>query len=194
MTVLTPERHFTVDDLMTLPDASHCELVDGKLVEKNMGAEADWTGAQLITRLSNHVMGTNKGWVFGAETGYACFAGDLNRVRKPDVSFITRARLPRPPKGYIPIVPELAVEVVSPKDLYSEVQSKVDEYLAAGVLLVWVVDPETLSVAIYDQSGAVRRLRAPEVLTGEDILPGFRCEVADLFLPAEPTEVSEDRE
>jgi Uma2 family endonuclease len=188
MTVLIEERRYTPNDLVTLRGAEHCELVDGRLVEKNMGAESDWIGLRLGTVLSNHVLSTDSGWVFGAETGYLCFGGNRDRVRKPDVSFVSRSRLGRIPKGHIQVVPDLAVEVVSPNDLFSEVQVKVEEYLHAGVQMVWVVEPDTRTIVEYYLSGEVHRLRESDTLSGGSVLPGFSCSVATLFPPKEAVE------
>lgn len=192
MAVLVEERLYTPEDLVTLRGAEHCELVDGRLVEKNIGAESDWIGLRLGSLLSNHVFNHNAGWVFGPQSGYLCFGASRLRVRKPDVSFVLRARLSRIPKGHIPVVPDLAVEIVSPNDLFSEVQVKVEEYLEAGVQMVWVIDPDTRTVVEYRLSGEVRRLRATDNLSGGEVLPEFQCSVADLFPPVESTEVGEE--
>jgi len=192
MTVLAEERLYTPDDLVNLPGAEHCELVDGRLVEKHVGAESDWIGLRLGTLLSNHVFSNNSGWVFGPETGYLCFGSNRIRVRKPDVSFISRARLSRIPKGHIQVVPDLAVEVVSPNDLFSEVQVKVEEYLEAGVQVVWVIEPDTRTIVEFCLTGETHRLRASDTLTGGTALPGFRCSVAELFPPLEATKTDEE--
>jgi Uma2 family endonuclease len=188
MTVLSEKSRYSPEDLLTLPDGDHYELVNGRLVEKPSGAEASWVAVQVAVRLTAY---QHLGWVFGSGAGYQCFPADYNRVRKPDVSFVLRQRLNRIPKGHICIVPDLAVEVVSPNDLYSEVQQKLVEYLDAGVPLVWVVDPESRTVTVHDQSRGFQ-LRNSDVLTGGDVLPGFRCEVGELFPPIDPTEEIEN--
>ena len=106
---------------------------------------------------------------------------------KIDASFIAAHRLTRDdlPTGHCEIVPDLAVEVISPNDLYSDVETKVDEYLQAGVRLVWVIDPGTESVRVHRLNGSVQDLSSRDPLSGEDVVPGFSCPVAKLFeLPA----------
>ncbi|MGV3720398.1 MAG: Uma2 family endonuclease [Actinomycetota bacterium] len=195
MPVLLEERPriYTPDDLLRLPEAEHCELLDGALVEKPMGAESDWIGLQIATRLSSHVLSNNAGWVFGPETGYQCFGEKRNRIRKPDVSFVRGSRLEAIPRGHIQIVPDLAVEVISPNDLYSEVQQKVQEYQQAGFSLIWIVDPLTRTVDVLEAGAPVQRLAVGDVLTGGSILPEFRCELAEIFPPVRSGTVEEEQ-
>ncbi len=176
---------YTPDDLLKMPDGKFCELVDGQLLEKAMGAESEWIALELGYLLIDDTRQPRIGWVFGAAVGYQCFDDAPNKVRKPDVSFIRRGRLPneRIPKGHIRIAPDLAVEVISPNDLYSEVTAKVDEYLNAGVRLVWVIDPETRKLSISRQDGRTDVLREDDILSGEDVIPDFTCSVTDLFPP-----------
>jgi Uma2 family endonuclease len=104
-------------------------------------------------------------------------------VRYPDGSFIRRGRLPddKPPKGHIRIAPDIALEVVSPNDAAEAIQIKIDEYLRAGVRLVWVVYPSTRQIFVHRPDSSVSRLTAADELTGEDVLPGLSCRVADFF-------------
>src|SRR6185437_16609005 len=99
----------------------------GMPVEKPMGAESDSIGATLIGWLQPFCRTNNLGHIFMAQTGYRCFPNDREMLRKPDVSFVARGRFPndRPPRGYISIAPDLAVEIVSPNDLYEEMAIKV---------------------------------------------------------------------
>ena len=120
------------------------------------------------------------------DAGYRCFPHRPRLVRKPDVSYIRPGRLPneRIPRGDIPLAPDLAIEVVSPNDLYNEVDVKVSEYLDVGVALVWVVNPEARTAIVYRSDGSARRLREGDEIDGGDVLPGFRCRVGDFFPPA----------
>ena len=90
------------------------------------------------------------------------------------------AELPDPSKFW-PGPPDLAVEVLSPEDRASEVSAKVGDYLDAGAVLVWVVDPESRTVSAYGGIQSVRVYRADDELSAEDLLPGFRLKLADLF-------------
>jgi Uma2 family endonuclease len=104
------------------------------------------------------------------------------------VSFVRFDRLPggRLAKGHEKVIPDLAVEVVSPNDRAEEIEIKVGEYLRAGVQLVWIVHPETQTVQISRPDGSSQRLGASDELSGENILPGFRCLVGELFPPMSP--------
>jgi Uma2 family endonuclease len=105
-------------------------------------------------------------------------------VRKPDVSVVLRQRFPNEeiPSGDIAIFPDLAVEVVSPNDMYEEVERKVNEYLGAGVRIVWVVSPEAQTVLVRRPNKACTALDVTDTLSGEDVLPGFACPVAELLV------------
>jgi Uma2 family endonuclease len=85
------------------------------------------------------------------------------------------------PKGHIEIFPDLVVEVVSPNDFASEVDNKVEEYLQAGVRLIWVVYPQSKHVLVYRSGSVVQRLGVEDELSGEDVLPDFRLAISAIF-------------
>jgi Uma2 family endonuclease len=159
------------------------ELVDGKLVELNAGAKSGWVGMRLARRLDEHCEATGAGWAFGAETVCRCFDGKKT-ARKPDTSFVGHGRLKgeQLPPGDLFLAPDLAVEVVSPKDTVYELDAKVEDSLAAGVSLVWVVNPQTRTVVVHRHNGTMSKVREGQELDGEEVVPGFRCSVA-AFLP-----------
>ncbi len=78
------------------------------------------------------------------------------------------------------IVPDLAIEILSPNDSYSEIQEKVEEYLAKGVLLIWLVDPQRKRISVY-HGNQYQRLAAEDTLTGGDVLPGLTIKLSELF-------------
>ena len=83
------------------------------------------------------------------------------------------------------------VEVVSPNDLYGDVEAKVDEYLRVGIKLVWVVDPRTKAIRIHRANETIQDVGLKDELSGEDVVPGFRCAVQDVFrLPGQPTHLA----
>ena len=181
-----PGRRFTPDDLLALPDSVSYELVDGRLVERGMGTVSSWIGGELYGRVRDFCKQHRLGWAFPADASYQCFPDEPERVRKPDVSFIRFGRLPgeKLPEGHTRIAPDFAVEVVSPNDLASELDRKVKEYLGAGVRLVWVIYPETRSARIHRANGSVAEARESDELSGEDVVPGFRCTIRELLPPA----------
>jgi len=177
------EKTYTPEDLLAMPDRKDYELVDGHLVERHTGRLSSWVGGRLHRFLDIFVEEKQLGWAWPADQGYACFPDAPGKVRKPDVTFIRKERLPDAltSEGYTYIPPDLAVEVISPNELAYEVENKVLEYLNAGVALVWVINPEARTVHIHRGDGSVGWLREEDELSGEDVLPGFRCRVAMIF-------------
>jgi Uma2 family endonuclease len=172
------------DDLLRLPDGDHYELIDGVPKEKEMGAKADEIGVSLCAFLVNFVRPQRLGHVFGPKTGYVCFPENPKRLRQPDVSFIAAGRLDgdEAPAGHIKVAPDIAAEIISPNNLYEEIETKVAEYRSVGVKLIWIITPETRTVLIRRLDGSCDEVGATGQLSGEDVLPGFTCAVADLFV------------
>src|SRR5687768_7775120 len=133
------ETLYTPDDLLRMTDGPRRELIDGRLVEKPMGARSSLIAVTLAPVLGPFIRSRGLGRLFGSDCGYQIFLNHPNRVRFPDLSFIARGRLPNEevPGGHVRVAPDLAVEVVSPNDLACDVHEKVAEYLAAGVGVVW---------------------------------------------------------
>ena len=178
----SPPNKLTAADLSAMPDEKNFELIDGQLVERTVGSESSKITARLLAFLLIYCDKANLGTVFGPDTGYQCFSHDSQRIRRPDVSYLSFERFAEdePNVGYIPIPPDLAAEVVSPGDLALEVDNKVAEYLAAGVRLVWVIYPTTGQVLVYNSAGG-RILSLADELSGEDVIPGFRLKISELL-------------
>lgn len=187
MNTLASKRSMTLtaDDFYDMGDAgAGYELVDGKLDVNPMSAKSCRVGGKLYNKSENYCE-QQPGWAFPQESGYRCFVDDPNRVRKPDASYIALDRMTAEDYeslGFIRIVPDLVVEVISPKDIASKVESKIDQWLEAGVKVVWVVYPNQKRVREHRPDGSVRHFHESDVLTEPTILPGFACTVADLFL------------
>lgn len=189
MATVTEALH-SPEELLAMTEGPRYELVDGRLVERHMGAKSSLIAANLVTVLNQFPGIRQLGLVFAPDCGYQIFPGRPNLVRFPDVSFIPRARLPggQLPEGHARVVPGLVVEVVSPNDLAVTLEEKVDNYLSASVPLIWVIYPSTRRVMVYRLSGECSRVGPSEEIGGEDVLPGFTCRVEELFagIPAEP--------
>src|SRR5262249_49692616 len=102
-------------------------------------------------------------------------------VRSPDAAFVRRDRLPGFTDRFVPLAPDLAVEVLSPSDRIADAMGKITMYLQAGVRLVWLVDPSARTVTIFRPDAALKLVGAGETLDGGDVLPGFSVPVAELF-------------
>jgi Uma2 family endonuclease len=179
-------RPVTPDDLLAMPDAKSFELVRGELVEKNVSVLSSYVEGVLLYKLTGYCKAQQGVFVFPSSLGVRCFLTDPMKVRRPDVFFVRIERMGRNywHDGFLTISPDLAAEVISPNHLASEVSEKVEEYLAAGVALVWVIEPEVETVVIHRADGSVTKLHKNDELEGESVIPGFRCQVAELF-PAE---------
>jgi Uma2 family endonuclease len=173
----------TPEQLLEREDGHRFELIDGKLVERKMGAWSSQVALNIMGLLREYVHPKKLGKLFGTDCGYQIFADKPNQVRYPDGSFIAKGRLPedKTPGGYVRIAPDLAVEAVSPNDTAEEVEAKRIAFLRAGVRLLWVIYPESRTVHVYRKGGGAAALEEGDELTGEDVLPGFVCKVADLF-------------
>ena len=145
-----------------------------------------YVGGEIHGKLHDFCGGKKHGWLLPGDAGYQCFPDDPGKVRRPDISFISLERISLVQaleEGYITIAPDLAVEVVSPNDNLYDLDEKVQEYLRAGVRLVWVVKPRARHCRSPSLKGTGTILRKQDELSGQDVLPGFQCRVGDLFVP-----------
>jgi Uma2 family endonuclease len=192
MTAAAPTRPaLTPDDLLAMGDAGRgYELVGGELREVEVSTESSHVAGEVYLRLKLYSAAHRPGWVFPEGTGYCCFRDDPTRVRKPDTSYVALDRLtPQQYRasGYLPVAPDLVVEVVSPNDIAQELDEKRHEWLEAGVREVWIVYPATRVVHADRADGGSAFYRATDTLTAPGLLPGFAVPVADLFrLPGGP--------
>jgi Uma2 family endonuclease len=186
MNLLVTPHPVTPDDLLRRPDGNRFELVNGRLVEVPVSAWSSFIAGVVFGLLRDFLRPRHLGWLFPEGTAYQCFPTAPSQVRKPDVSVILRDRYPADrlrQEGHIRVAPDLAVEVISPNDLIVDLNLKLLEYLDAGIPLIWVIDPQARIVWVLHR-GSVRLLCGTDELTGEDVLPGFRCTVAQLFIDA----------
>jgi Uma2 family endonuclease len=174
----------TADQLLGLPDdGKRRELVAGELREMPpSGHEHGRVTMRLSGPLSVFVEEHDLGAVYAAETGFL-LAQNPDTVRGPDVAFVSKERLASVAgrRGYFPGAPDLAVEVISPGDLYSDVEAKVEEWLGAGCRMVVVVNPRNRTLKVYRSLTSVAVLTAADTFEGGEVVPGFRMAVGRLF-------------
>ncbi len=171
----------TAEELLKAGDIGRCELVRGHLVMMvPAGADHGRIANEMAFRLTQFVRSRKLGAVFAAETGFI-LSRDPDTVRAPDAAFVRKDRAATPSRGYYPGAPDLAVEVVSPDDRPGEVKEKVDEWLGAGTRAVWVVDPETRTVAVHEPGRAARVIGEDGILRGGRVLRGFELPVREIF-------------
>jgi Uma2 family endonuclease len=180
----TVTRLLTADDLWNMPDhGGHAELVKGELRPTSPARYGHGKiTMRLANRLFNHVESNKLGDVVAAETGFI-IGRDPDTVRAPDIAFVSCERTPnsgRQVKFWIG-PPDLVVETMSPSDTVFDVDEKVQEWLAAGARLVWVVNPRQQIVTVYRPGNTAQILSVGSTLDGEDVVPGFRIAVSELF-------------
>jgi Uma2 family endonuclease len=180
----TTSGHLTADDLLRMPDDGHrYELVRGEL--RRMPPAGHVHGRVTInftTPLDQHVRAQSLGAVYAAETGFK-LASNPDVVRAPDVAFVRRERVEAigDVEGYWPGAPDLAVEVVSPNDVYTEVEEKVFDWLDAGARLVVVLNPRKRAVTAYRSLSNIVVLTEKDALDCSDVVPGFTIAVREIF-------------
>ena len=173
---------WTVDDLERLPDDDYrYEVWDGELTRMPpAGGRHNEVETDLAFAL--RLAAGEQGRVY---TGDAGFRLTERRSISPDVAFVRRERLPPATErvGFLPVMPDLAAEIRSPSDEDEDVQIKVARYLALGVRLVWVLDPQRRTAEVHRPDAPSRSLSADrdEALEGEDVVPGFRLPLRELF-------------
>jgi Uma2 family endonuclease len=161
------------------------ELVDGTLVEKAMGYYESVLAMVIGHLLASFLDQHNLGIVSGADGTLRLMPG---LVRIPDVAFVRWERFPdrKMPTEPVPgIAPDLAVEVLSRGNTEAEMERKLQEYFAAGVRLVWYLDPEPRTVRAYTSPTEFRLLTEDDTLEGDPVLPGFRLLIREWFERAE---------
>jgi Uma2 family endonuclease len=187
--MLIEEKLVTADafwEIIQFPENAgrRLELVEGVICEMSpAGGEHGEVAMEIGSLIRNFVKAHNLGRVTAAETGtiIAQAPDGKNTVRGPDVGFISRERAPQPlADKFVPIVPDLAVEVVSPWDRADDIEAKVQDYLLHGVQLVWVVYPSSKTIIMHTTE-TIRRLNAADTLDGGTVLPGFTVTVGEIF-------------
>lgn len=182
MTIVS--RVTTAADLLALPDdGCRYELVRGEL--RRMSPAGHWHGRlvmNIATPLDVYVRSHGIGVVYAAETGFL-LATNPDTVRAADVAFVRRERVAAvgDTEGYWPGAPDLAIEVVSPNDLYADVEEKIIDWLDSGTRMVVIVNPRQRTVAVYRSRTAIMLLGEQDVLDGADVVPGWRIAVIDIF-------------
>ena len=180
----TANQLITAEELLRMPDDGYrYELVRGEL--RKMAAAGYLHGRiaiNITTPLDRYVRAHNLGVVCAAETGFK-LASNPDVVRAPDVAFIRRERAEEvgDVEGYWPGAPDLAVEVISPSDTYSDVQEKVFDWIEAGTRMVVLVIPRKRTVTIYRSLTDIVMLTEHDTLDGGDVVPGWKTPVSEVF-------------
>lgn len=181
----TATKPLTAAEFAALPDEpdSVMELVRGEIVRMPKPKPRHGRIANRIAfLLTAHVTAHGAGEVYAAETGFL-IARDPDTVRGADAAYLSNGRLAlvTDPDDYYPVAPDLVAEVTSPDDRPGAVADKIAEWLSAGVRMLWQVYPAARTVVVHRPGAEPVTLGVGDRLDGGDVLPGFRCPVADLF-------------
>jgi Uma2 family endonuclease len=178
------QRPVTAEELLRTPeDGLRRELVRGEVRTMAPGGNVHGRIAiNLAWSLVGHVKSQDLGVVFAAETGFK-ISGDPDTVRAPDLAFVRRERVEAvgDTEGYWSGAPDLAVEVVSPNDRFSEVEEKVADWLSAGARMVLIANPQGRTVTVRRSKREALILSEGEVIEGGEVVPGWTLPVADVF-------------
>ncbi len=157
------------------------ELLDGEPVAVTPSSDrSSWIAGEVAYYIRGYLESHPIGRAFPADAGFILFA-DRDTVRSPDAAFVSFERLPELTGAFVPIPPDLAVEVLSPSDRLADALSKATMYLQAGVSLVWLIDPIRRTATIFRQEASPTTIEVDGVLDGEDVLPGFTLPLARLL-------------
>ncbi len=174
----------TAEQLLEMPeDGNRYELISGELrMMSPAGGRHGRVAHNVGLVLGIHVRKENLGVVFAAETGFL-ISRDPDTVRAPDVAYVSSARLAQLVEdvGYLPLAPDLAGEVISPSDTFSEVEEKALGWLTAGTRMVLLIDPGTRTLHVYRSAENIVVLNEQAEVDASDVVPGWRFAVSELF-------------
>jgi Uma2 family endonuclease len=178
-------KRYTADEFWELSQQNdrRIELHDGVIVEMAASSAKPGIVASRLNRLIDTFVDEHKlGYVVTAEGGFELSPGN---VVAPDVTFVSKERVPQLPDRYFKLAPDLAVEVVSPTDSVKQVLRKAAQYIVAGSRLVWIFFPDdrTVTMCRPSESGGIniQEISEEDTLSGGDVLPGFSVKVKDIF-------------
>jgi len=179
------KKTWTEAEIQSLPDDGYIhEVVDGELV---MSPKNNFEHEHIVTRLLTTLENFNQAHHLGAVLGssFGCWMRNRN-CRAPDISFIPKARLRSlgftpSTRKFLPGAPDLAVEILSPSNSRSEIDSRLKDFFASGTQITWIINPDHECVEICHSPTDRKLLGSGAMLEGEHLLPGFQFPIADLF-------------
>ena len=191
--VLEIPRTITSDDLLDLPkDGFRYEIVRGELRKKMpSGILHALIAGRIAGLLSGFIRQRRLGEILTAEPGFK-LSLTPETLRVPDVSFMRMDKflqIKNLDKFYSG-APNLAVEVISPSETFQDEQEKIEDYLASGVEMIWIVRPKQTTITVYRPQHELTVLRIGDSLDGADVIPGFTCSVEDIL--GDLPEISEE--
>lgn len=175
----TPEEMHWLED-----DGYFYELEEGILVRYPSSPYSSMVRGNIISSLFAALDSAHDAWILSLGVGFQCFREKPNTVRRASVSYIERHRISvedTKKEQHCRIAPDLVAEVLIRGDLPGGIHNRVTDWLAVGVRVVWVINPESRTFIIHHRDGPMIPLSESDCLTCEELLPGFSCRVGDLF-------------
>lgn len=164
-----------------LPERNGYEMVDGQWEKMAMGNQSLYASSNLLVALRHHGK-LDGGHALPNESSVQIWSDSPKTYRKPDGMYFAPGRLPDPiPDDHIHVVPDIVIEAVSKSDKEAHLNERVLAFLGVGVRMVWLLYPNTHTVLVYRPGGALSLLGPGDVLSGEDVLPGFAMPVEAIF-------------
>jgi len=182
MVTTLPDMRFRIEEVAgRMPERIRWELVEGAL---HMMTPASGEHGKVAMRigviLDRWVHPRKLGVIYAAETGFV-LSRDPDTLRAPDAAFVRAERGEPADAGFIHGAPDLAVEVVSPAEPEPRVMEKARQWLDAGSQAVWIIWPRERRMTVVTRDAGPRQLHEADELDGEPVLPGFRCDVREIF-------------
>ena len=146
-----------------------------------IGWETGRRNSELNRRVGNWAATDGTGLVFDSSTGFKLPNG---ATRSPDVSWVRKDRveaLSPDPSKFLPLCPDFVIELRSASDALSTLQDKMQEYLANGLRLGWLINPPGRTVEVYRADRAVETVPFSTAMTGESLLPGLAIDLTEIF-------------
>ena len=164
-------------------NGNRLELVRGVLFMMSpAGSEHGRIASRILIRLGSYVEANDLGETFAAETGFL-IEKDPDTVRAPDAAFVSHKKLNETDQSsaYLPLSPDLVVEVVSPSDSSSDVEAKAEQWLSAGSQIVLVADPRNETLRVYRSKSEIQVLHAGETFASGEVCKDWQLAVNDVF-------------
>jgi Uma2 family endonuclease len=182
---LSKRKIWTDEALAALPKDGHkYELLDGGLIMSPVHANHGEICSRLLIVVGTYIQERKLGKVYDSSTGFRL---SQNVLLSPDIAFVSKARLKKiliAPDKFLYGAPDLVVEVLSPSDRMQQIHRKLDLYFEHGTQLVWLVNWKIEQVHIYKPDSIEALTRPKDILTGGEVLPGFKCRLSRIFRPS----------
>ena len=175
--------------VLSTPGYEHLEITNGEWIgldkvgdEMTTGEEHGWIETLILTVFANYALSHRAGRVYPGDVTFVLngTSADIKVEREPDISFVLQANV-TPTKGFIYRAPDLAVEIISPSQSYTEMTDKIDEYFQYGTWQVWLVIPDKKLIEVHYPDRKPEKYHVGQIITGGNLLSDFALDVSQVF-------------